>query len=166
VFGYGGGYVSYANQPGCSNAHVFNYAGKPWLSQYWVRKVKAQAYGSVTPNAGYGGHDEDQGQMGGVSALMSIGLFSLQGTCSQKPVYEITSPVFDEVTIKLNPTYYSGKEFKIKTHNNSDANCYIQKATFNNQPFNQVWFSHEDYAKGGLLELWLGNKPEKNFGNN
>jgi putative alpha-1,2-mannosidase len=81
-------------------------------------------------------------------------------------VYEITSPVFDEVTIKLNPTYYSGKEFKIKTHNNSDANCYIQKATYNNQPFNRVWFSHEDYAKGGTLELWLGNKPEKNFGNN
>ena len=65
VFGYGTGYVSYANQPGCSNAHVFNYLGKPWLSQYWVRKVNEQAYGAITPDAGYGGHDEDQGQMGG-----------------------------------------------------------------------------------------------------
>ncbi|KAA6348207.1 hypothetical protein EZS27_004346 [termite gut metagenome] len=163
VFGYGSGYVSYANQPGCSNAHVFNYVGKPWLSQYWVRKVNAQAYGAVTPDAGYGGHDEDQGQMSGVSALMSLGLFSLQGTCSQDPVYEITSPVFDEITIKLNPTYYSGKEFKIKVRNNSTENCYIQKATLNNQPLNQVWFSHADYAKGGLLELWLGNQPAKNL---
>jgi predicted alpha-1,2-mannosidase len=162
VFGYGGGFVSYANQPGCSNAHVFNYAGKPWLSQYWVRKVNEQAYGAITPDAGYGGHDEDQGQMGGVSALMSLGLFSLQGTCSQKPVYEITSPVFDEITIKLNPAYATGKEFKIKVNNNSAENYYIQKATLNNQPLNQVWFSHEDFAKGGTLELWLGAQPKYN----
>jgi putative alpha-1,2-mannosidase len=159
VFGYGGGYVSYANQPGCSNAHVFNYAGKPWLSQYWVRKVNAQAYGAITPDAGYGGHDEDQGQMGGVSALMSLGLFSLQGTCSQKPMYEITSPVFDEITIKLNPAYSTGKVFKIKVYDNSDENCYIQKATLNDQTLNQLEFSHEDFAKGGELELWLGKKP-------
>jgi predicted alpha-1,2-mannosidase len=161
VFGYGSGYVSYANQPGCSGAHVFNAAGKPWLSQYWVRKVQAQAFGAVTPDAGYGGHDEDQGQMSGVSALMSLGLFSLQGTCAQKPMYEITSPVFDEITIKLNPTYCSGKEFKIKVHNNSEANCYIQKAVLNNQPLHRLEFSHEDFAKGGTLELWLGDTPMK-----
>lgn len=101
VFGYVDGYVSYANQPGCSNAHVFNYAGKPWLSQYWVRKVNEQAYGAITPDKGYGGHDEDQGQMGGVSALMSMGIFSLRGTACINLVYEITSPVFDEITISL-----------------------------------------------------------------
>ena len=40
VYAYSGGYVSYANQPGCSNAHIFAYGGKPWLTQYWVRQVK------------------------------------------------------------------------------------------------------------------------------
>lgn len=49
VFGYGQGYVSYANQPGCSNAHVFSWGGKPWLTQYWVRRVNEQAYGGTTP---------------------------------------------------------------------------------------------------------------------
>ena len=101
VFAYNDGYVSYANQPGLSNAHVFNYAGKPWLTQYWVRRVREQAYGGITPDLGYGGHDEDQGQMGALSALMSIGLFSLQGNASATPVYEITSPIFDDITIKL-----------------------------------------------------------------
>lgn len=85
VFGYGQGYVSYANQPGCSNAHVFSWGGKPWLTQYWVRRVNEQAYGAITPDRGYGGHDEDQGQMGGVSALMSIGLFSTRGTAAAAP---------------------------------------------------------------------------------
>jgi predicted alpha-1,2-mannosidase len=165
VFGYGDGYVSYANQPGCSNAHVFNYAGKPWLSQYWVRKVNEQAYGGVTPDKGYGGHDEDQGQMGGISALMSMGLFSLKGTTDIEPVYEITSPVFDEVKIKLNTEYYQGKSFVIKTNNNSAENCYIQKAELNGTPLTLFWFKHEDFAKGGILELWLGAEPNKNWGN-
>jgi len=164
VFGYGRGYVSYANQPGCSNAHVFNYAGKPWLSQYWVRKVNEQAYGAITPDKGYGGHDEDQGQMGGVSALMSLGLFSLRGTTEADPVYDITSPVFDEITIKLDPKYYPGKTFVIKTYNNSTENYYIQKAQMNGESWKKNWFYHRDFAKGGLLELWLGQAPNKDFG--
>jgi predicted alpha-1,2-mannosidase len=164
VFGYGSGYVSYANQPGCSNAHVFNYAGNPWLTQYWVRRVLAQAYGGITPDKGYGGHDEDQGQMGGVSALMAIGLFSLQGTNSQQPVYDITSPVFDEIRIKLNPDYYQGKEFVIKTYNNSAKNCYIQKAMLNGKDHNSFWFPHTVFAEGGLLEIWLGDGPDKEWG--
>lgn len=164
VFAYNDGYVSYANQPGCSNAHVFNYAGKPWLTQYWVRRVKEQAYGGITPDLGYGGHDEDQGQMGGVSALMSIGLFSLQGNASVVPTYDITSPVFDKVTIELDPKYYKGKQFMITTHDNSDSNVYIQKADLNGKPLNRFWFTHDDYAKGGALDIWLGPQPNKSWG--
>lgn len=164
VFAYTDGYVSYANQPGCSNAHVFNYAGKPWLSQYWVRKVKEQAYGGITPDLGYGGHDEDQGQMGGTSALMALGLFSLQGNTSVNPGYDITSPVFDRITIELDPKYYKGKQFTIITHNNSRENMYIQKAALNGAPLQQCWFSHEVYAQGGELQLWLGPLPNKSWG--
>ncbi|WP_461534096.1 GH92 family glycosyl hydrolase [Sinomicrobium sp.] len=164
VFAYNEGYVSYANQPGCSNAHVFNHAGKPWLSQYWVRKVGKQAYGGTTPDLGYGGHDEDQGQMGGVSALMAIGLFSLDGNVSQNPVYDITSPVFDEVLIKLDPKYYEGKEFKIITHNNSPDHVYIQKALLNGEEYQKYWFSHNVFQKGGSLELYLGDKPNMQWG--
>jgi len=164
VYDYGRGYISYANQPGCSDAHVFNYAGKPWLSQYWVRKVQEQAYGGVSPDLGYGGSDEDQGQMGGVSALMSMGLFNLQGNVTKDPVYDITSPVFDEVTIKLDQRYYTGKQFVIKTHNNSARNMYIQKATLNGKPLTHFWFKHTDFAKGGELVLWLGPQPNKQWG--
>jgi len=164
VYTYNKGYVSYANQPGCSNAHVFNHAGYPWLSQYWVRRVSRQAYGGTNPNIGYGGHDEDQGQMGGISALMKLGLFSLRGTCSREPIYEITAPEFDEITIKLDQRYYSGKKFTIKTHKNALANMYIQKAELNGKAFETCWFYHKEFAKGGLLELWLGPKPNKSWG--
>ena len=163
VSGYGKGTVSYANQPGCSNAHLFTYAGKPWLTQYWVRQVNEKAYGGVTPALGYGGHDEDQGQMGGVSALMSMGLFSVKGTCSKDPIYEITSPVFDSVTIHLDNRYYKGKTFKITTKNNSRKNMYIQSAKLNDKPLNRAWFYHQQFAAGGHLEITLGPKPNKKW---
>lgn len=164
VFGYSEGYLSYANQPGCSNAHVFNYAGKPWLTQYWVRRVKEQAYGGTTPELGYGGHDEDQGQMGGVSTLMAIGLFSLKGNVDAQPVYDITSPIFDEVIIELDPKYYPGKTFIIKTYNNSKENMYIQRAKLNGKDHKKFWFPHETFTKGGTLEIYLGPEPNKSWG--
>ncbi len=164
VFGYGDGTVSYANQPGCSNAHVFNHVNHPWLSQKWVRAVSKQAYGDTNPNLGYGGHDEDQGQMGGVSALMKLGLFSLRGTSSKEPRYEITTPEFDEIVIQLDPRYYSGKEFKIICHNQSPENIYIQKAMLNGKALNTYHFPHSTFAKGGTLELWLGSEPNKKWG--
>lgn len=162
--GYGNGHISYANQPGCSNAHVFSYAGAPWLTQYWVRQVNEKAYGGITPQLGYGGHDEDQGQMGGVSSLMSIGLFSILGNETQAPFYEITAPVFDKVTIKLDNRYYEGKEFVIKTYDNSAENCYIQKARLNGVELDNFWFTHEQFAAGGELEIWLGDTPNKRWG--
>lgn len=164
VFGYGAGYVSYANQPGCSNAHVFNHAGQPWLSQYWVRRVKEQAYGGTTPDLGYGGHDEDQGQMGGVSALMALGLFSLQGNNSLNPLYELTGPIFDTVTIHLDPNYYQGKTFVIRAYDNSAERPYIRAAKLNGKPLQTCWITHEDFARGGRLELWMDKQPNKNWG--
>lgn len=164
VYGYGDGYVSYANQPGCSNAHVFSHAGKPWLTQYWVRQVKEQAYGAITPDRGYGGHDEDQGQMGGVSALMAIGLFDISGGSSVNPRYEITSPVFDTITIQLDNRYYPGSEFVIETKNNSRDNLYIQSARLNGEPLNTFHFPHTQFIKGGKLELEMGSQPNKQWG--
>lgn len=164
VFDYNDGYVSYANQPGVSNAHVFSHAGAPWLTQYWVRRVKEQAYGGITPDLGYGGHDEDQGQMGGLSALMAIGLFSLQGNASALPVYEITSPIFDTVTIHLDKRYYPGTTFNIVTHNNAEKNVYILRVQLNGKEQKTFWFPHAEFARGGLLEIWLGNAPNKEWG--
>ena len=164
VFSYSEGYINYANQPSCANAHVFNYAGKPWLSQYWVRKVREQTFSGTTPDLGYGGHDEDQGQMGGLSALMAIGLFSLKGCVDVEPVYDITTPIFDKITIELNPSYYPGKTFVIETQNNSIENRYIQKAFLNEKPLNTFWFTHHDFAQGGVLKLILGDTPNKSWG--
>jgi len=140
AFGYGSGTISYSNQPGCADAHLFNYAGKPWLSQYWVRQVQAKTYGGVTPD------------------------LAVQGTCGSKPILDVTSPIFDTVRIALNPKYYPGGQFVITTKNNSAANMYIQSATLNGQPLDNSWFLHSQFSAGGELDLTLGPQPNQSWG--
>jgi len=74
------------------------------------------------------------------------------------------APEFHEVTIRLDPRYYSGREFKIITHNNTPENMYIQKAELNGERLEACLFYHKDFVKGGLLELWLGPEPNKMWG--
>jgi len=155
-------WTDYGNQPGTGMAHLFNYAGTPWLTQYWVRRVKDE-YGNITPHGGYK-DDEDQGQMGALGVLMAIGLFEVDGGASVKPVYEVTTPLFEKVTIHLNNNYYPGKQFVIKTINDPEQNMYIQKAVLNGQKWNDCWFYHDDFVKGGELELELGTRPNKKWG--
>ncbi|MEQ7128487.1 glycoside hydrolase domain-containing protein [Actinopolymorpha sp. B11F2] len=161
---YGQGYVSYGNQPGLQVAHLFNYVGKPWLTQYWVRQVKEKTYGSISTTDGYGHHDEDQGQMGATSALMAMGLFEVTGGGHERPVWDITSPIFDEITITLNQDYYPGKQFRIVTHNNSVQNMYIQRANLDGKALDRSWFRHDQLSDGGTLELWMGDKPNRSWG--
>ncbi|MEP5341832.1 MAG: GH92 family glycosyl hydrolase [Algibacter sp.] len=155
-------WIDYGNQPGTGMAHLFNYSGAPWLTQKWVRKVKG-VYGDVSPYGGYKG-DEDQGQMGALGVLMAMGIFELDGGASVKPYYEITSPLFDEVTIHLNNEYYSGEKFVIKTSGNQLENIYIQSAKLNGSTLNNCWFYHDDFIKGGVLKLDLGKLPNKKWG--
>jgi len=157
---HAGAWVDYDNEPSTAMAHLFNFAGAPWLTQKWVREVQRTAYGDITPEGGYCG-DEDQGQLGAVSALMAMGLFDVQGGAALKPTYQITSPVFDRVTIHLNRDYFPGHDFTIITHNNSAENVYIQSAQLNGQPLNRFWFPHSDLVAGGKLELELGPQPSR-----
>jgi len=155
-------WVDYGNQPGTGMAHLFNHAGAPWLSQKWVRIIK-EVYSDITPYNGYQG-DEDQGQMGALGILMAIGLFQVDGGSAAIPTYEITSPVFDKITIHLDGNYYKGKHFTIKTLNNTAENIYIQSAELNGEILKNCWFYHDDLTGGGELKIQLGPAPNKNWG--
>jgi putative alpha-1,2-mannosidase len=95
---------------------------------------------------------------------MAIGLFDVEGGASVKPAYQITSPLFDRVTIRLDRAYFPGAKFEIITRNNSPKNIYIQSAKLNGQPLATCWFNHATLAAGGTLEIVLGPKPNKAWG--
>ncbi|HEY4788816.1 MAG TPA: glycoside hydrolase family 92 protein, partial [Bacteroidales bacterium] len=154
-------WINYSNQPSTEMAFIFNYAGAPWLTQYWSRMVVDSAYSKLTPYYGYNG-DEDQGLMGSLSVLMKIGLFQMTGGCEENPKYEIGSPLFDQVTISLQPKYYRAKTLVIKTKNNSPDSPYIQKILQNGKPLHQFYFNQSDINEGATLILEMGKEPVKN----
>jgi len=156
-------WIDYENQPSTGMAHVFSHIGKPWRSQSWVRQVQSKAFSDTTPFGGYNG-DEDQGQMGALSALMAIGLFDMSGGASLEPYFDITASVFEKISINLNPAYYPGKTFTITTRNSGPENCYIQSARLNGKPWNSYQLPHSNFTKGGTLELLLGSKPNLAWG--
>ena len=48
-------YINYGNQPSMQTAFIFNYAGQPWQTQYWSRKVIDKVYSHNDPQHGYNG---------------------------------------------------------------------------------------------------------------
>jgi predicted alpha-1,2-mannosidase len=154
--------INHGNQPNMEAAWLFNYSGKPWLTQNYTREIMNRYYGS-TPLHGWLG-DEDEGQMGAWYVMAAMGLFETDGGASTKPFYEIGSPIFEKVTIALDPAYYPGKNFTIEAHNVSDKNRYIQSATLDGKPLSKPWFYHSDLVDGGSLILEMGPEPNVNWG--
>ena len=155
-------YINMGNQVNMQAPYLFNYSGKPWLTQKYSRAILDTYYGS-TPYHGWEG-DEDEGQMGGWFVMSAMGLFEMEGGCETEPMVNISSPLFNKITIKLDDKYYTGKEFVIEARNNSKENIYIQSATFNNEPLNNVRIKFQDIVKGGKLVLEMGPEPNKEWG--
>lgn len=154
--------VNYGNEPGRFVAYLFNHSGSPWLTQKWAREVQAHTFSSIGP-LGFC-EDDDNGLAAATSALLALGLFDVRGGASRRPVYEIGSPLFDRVSIELDPRYYPGEKFSIVTRNNSRENRYIQSARLNGKPLDKPWFAHEHFIAGGELILDLGPEPNRSWG--
>jgi len=95
--------------------------------------------------------------------IMKMGLFQMTGGTEENPVYELGSPIFDEITITLDQNYYKGKSFKIITENNSKENFYIQSAHLNGRSLKGIFLNHNEIVSGGELFLKMGSKPNKQY---
>jgi predicted alpha-1,2-mannosidase len=155
-------YVNHGNEGNMQASFLFNYSGKPWLTQKYSRAILDKYYGN-TPYHGWEG-DEDEGQMGGWFVIASMGLFEMNGGVTDEPIFDLTSPLFDEITIHVDKMYNDGIPFVIKAINNSDENIYIQSATFNGIPLTVPKLKFKEVVKGGELIYIMGEKPNEVWG--
>lgn len=154
--------VMQGNQQSMHFAFLFNWVGKPWLTQKWSRAIVDRYYGYGLANAYLG--DEDQGQMSAWFIMASLGLFQTDGGCRAEPIYEIGSPIFEKVTVDLGERYGRGKSFTIEAKNASRLNKYVQSATLNGKVLNDFKFSASELLKGGNLIMEMGPEPNQNWG--
>ncbi len=151
--------INQGNQPTMQVAWLFNWAGKPWLSQKWTRAILDAYYGHNPADAYLG--DEDQGQMSAWFVMASMGLFQTDGGCRVNPIYELGSPLYPKVVLHLSERHYAGKTFTLVAHHASRLNRFIQSARLNGQPLDSWWISQRDVIRGGTLELELGSSPNE-----
>jgi putative alpha-1,2-mannosidase len=91
--------------------------------------------------------------------MAGMGLFDVSGHAFAEPVFQLGSPLFDKITVRLNPRYYDGRELVIKTVDNSPKNIYIQSASFNGEPLGKFWVERNVLMKGGEPVLEMGPEP-------
>ncbi|MHC8949164.1 GH92 family glycosyl hydrolase [Sphingobacterium hungaricum] len=150
---------NHGNQPNLHVSWLFNFSGKPYLTQKWVRTICNEFYG-VEGVHGYGyGQDEDQGQLGAWYVMAGIGLFDVKGLTQIDPELQIGSPLFDRIEIKLSNIYYKGKTFVIEVENNSSENMYVQSLSKNGKTQHSVSIPFQDVVNGGVLKIKMGENP-------
>ncbi len=148
------GQYAHGNEPSHHIAYMFNFAGKPWRTQYWVREILKTQY-FATPDGLSG--NEDCGQMSAWYVFSALGLYPYNPVSG---TYQIASPLFKKSTIKMpNNTI-----FTILADDTSDKNIYIQSATWNGKPFNRTSITHNEMLQGGTLHFKMGSTPNKNWG--
>ncbi|GEP90480.1 alpha-1,2-mannosidase, putative [Chitinophaga terrae (ex Kim and Jung 2007)] len=148
------GQYAHGNQPIQHMIYLYNYAGQPWKTQYWIRQVMNKLY-HATPD-GYCG-DEDNGQTSAWYVFSAMGFYPV---CPGTPQYVFGTPLFPKLTMTLE----DGKKMVINAPGNSEQNLYVQSASLNGQPYAKNWISHQDLQKGGALEFRMGANPEKTRG--
>ena len=151
---------NHGNQPNLHVSWLFNFSGKPWLTQKWTRRIGEEFYGTE-PIHGYGyGQDEDQGQLGSWYVMNALGMFDVKGLTDIRPIIEFGSPLFEKTTITLG----NQKTLIIETKNNSKENIYVQSAEFNGKSLDNCWLYRDELVEGGRLVFTMGNKPNPNWG--
>ena len=152
---------NHGNQPNLHISWLFNFSGKPYLSQKWVRAILDEFYG-LEGIHGYGyGQDEDQGQLGAWYVMSALGLFDVKGLTEIDPKFQIGAPLSDKLTVRLNKDYYPGEKFVIEAKKQAVGDCYLQDISLNNRPQDTVQLPFSEVVKGGKLVLGLGASPNE-----
>lgn len=148
------GQYAHGNQPIQHMIYLYNYAGQPWKTQYWVRQAMQRLY-KPTPD-GYCG-DEDNGQTSAWYVFSAMGFYPV---CPGTTEYVLGTPLFKKLTLTLN----NGKQVVIAAPQSSAENLYVQSLKWNGSEHLKNWIDHFDLLKGGVLDFTLSAQPNKQRG--
>ena len=137
------------NQHNYHAPYMFNEAGRPDLTQKWVRWTLADRFAD-----GPGGLDgnEDLGALSAWYIFGALGFYPVSGTDK----YWIGSPNVDEAVLQLG----DGKTLTVKAINQGPKNVYVKSVTFNGTALDpSKTFTHDMIKNGGTFVFEMASKP-------
>lgn len=142
-----------SNEPDMGYPYFFNFVkGEEWKTQKTVRDC-VNRYFHTGPD-GLPGNDDT----GTMSAWLLYSMMGFYPVTPGQPIYTLTSPVFDKITIHLDRDYYSNDSIVIETENNSPQNIYIEKIESGNNSWRSYFISHDDLIRNGGIKFYLSGK--------
>ena len=148
------GQYAHGNEPSHHIAYLYDYAGQPWKTQYYVAKVLNELYNNSF--SGYAGN-EDCGQMSSWYIFSSMGFYPVNPASG---IYAIGSPVLKSASMLLS----NGKTFSMSVRNPGKENIYIQSVKLNGRRYGKTYITQSDIMNGGTLEFTMSAKPNKSWG--
>lgn len=148
---------NHSNEPCHHNAYLFHFLGQPERTQYWVRRIQKEAY--HTGPFGFCGN-EDVGQMSAWYVLSAIGFGQ---PCPSDPRYYMNTPLFREVSVRLDKAYHScclSEQFTVVCDADPLEKPYIRRLTWNGKPLERRYLTFEEITGGGVLEVSLADSCE------
>ncbi|MFO0917620.1 MAG: GH92 family glycosyl hydrolase [Planctomycetaceae bacterium] len=137
-------YYWQGNQPDLFAPFLFNTAGRPDLTQKWVRWILDKKYGDQAN--GLDGND-DGGTLSAWYVFAALGFYPVAGTDR----YELASPLFSRAEVKLGE-----HRLVIQADNNSAKNVAVRRILLHGQPLERHFLNHADIAQGGTLQFEMG----------
>ena len=136
-----GPYYWHGNEPDIHAAYLFNAAGRPDLTQKWVRWILDTRYSD--DYVGLDGND-DGGTLSAWYVFSALGFYPIAGT----PRYELGAPLFERADVDM-----GGPILTIIAENYAPENIYVESVTLNDGPLERTWFTHDEIAQGGTLRF-------------
>lgn len=88
---------------------------------------------------------------GTMSAWLVYSMMGLYPDCPAKDTYQLTSPLFDRITIKLHQKYYKGDKFIITAGENADEKNFIDEIRINGKMNKKYFITNDQITNGGIL---------------
>lgn len=143
------GNYAHGNQPIQHMIYLYDWAGEPWKTQYWVREVMDRMY-TPTPD-GYCG-DEDNGQTSAWYVFSALGFYPVAPGSGQ---YAIGSPLFKKVKVSLE----NGRVITLDAGDNSVSSPYIGSIMVNGKPHDANYFTYPMLLSGPYIRFQKQDVP-------
>jgi len=144
-----GSHYWHGNEPYFHAAYLFNAAGRPDLTQQFVRYILETKYSD--DYVGLDGND-DGGTLSAWYVLSALGFYPIAGTTR----YEVGTPLFPKAVIQLG----DGKHLTVVAENYDPENPYVDTVYLNGHELSGTSFTHDQIANGGELRFDM----VRNFG--
>ncbi|MCL5129177.1 GH92 family glycosyl hydrolase [Algibacter sp. L4_22] len=137
-----------ANEPDIAYPYLFNYVkGEEWRTQKMVNELM-EKYFQNKP-AGLPGNDDT----GTMSAWLIYSMMGIYPVSPGEPIYTISTPVFDKITITLDSNYYKGETLVIEKE--GIKNGVINNIQLDGKTHKSYFINHSDLIKGSKLKINL-----------